>query len=475
MKTKWKILLGLIVVFLAAGGVYASIKYNQRGVVNAQTGKVVRQDLASVVTASGEIKPRNYINLGANTMGPARITQLLVIEGDRVRKGQVVAKLESIQAEADVAAQRAAVGSMEADSAASEAGVRASDENVLTSQATLERSKTDLERARIDFERTQKLYAEKLIAQQEFDTKRTNLAGAQAAIAEAQARIEQAKAQRQQIAAQLNASQRRIGQTQANLRRASDILDKYSVASPINGVVTNLPVRAGETVVPGIQNSAASTIMTVADMSIITAEVKVDETDIVNVKLSQTAEINIDAMPGRTFRGHVIEIGNTAILRSTGLAASQSAVSSQEAKDFKVVIALDDPPEEMRPGLSCTAKVTTANRPKVLSIPIQALTVRQKGDLEPQQNKKDNKPSGTIDPLAEKARKEEIQGVFVVAGEKAQFRKVETGITGSTDIEVLNGLKEGDEIITGSYKVIRTLRNEAKVKVDNKAPVKAES
>jgi HlyD family secretion protein len=475
VKTRWKIVLGLTVIILATVGVFAAVKYNQRGVVTVQTGKVVRQDLASVVTASGEIKPRNYINLGANTMGPARIIQIPVIEGDRVRKGQTVARLESVQAEADVAAQRAAVGSIQADSAASEAAVRAAEEAVQTAEATLARTKADLERAKIDFGRSQKLWDEKLIAQQEFDTKRTALKSAEASVNEAQARIAQAKAQRQQVAAQLNSSQRKVSQTQANLRRASDILDKYNVYSPIDGVVTNLPVRVGETVVPGIQNSAASTIMTVADMSIITAEVKVDETDIVNVKLGQIAEISIDAMPNRSFKGHVIEIGNTAILRSTGLAASQSTVSSQEAKDFKVVIAIDNPPEEIRPGLSCTGRVTTATRPDVLSIPIQALTVRQKGDLEPQTGKNGKKPAGTVDPAVEKARKEEIQGVFVISGEKAQFRKVETGITGATDIEVLSGLKEGEEIITGSYKVIRTLRNETKVKIDNKAPVKTES
>jgi HlyD family secretion protein len=287
--------------------------------------------------------------------------------------------------------------------------------------------------------------------------------------------VDQAKAQRNQIAAQLSASQRRISQSQANLRRASDVLDKYSVPSPIDGVVTNLPVRVGETVVPGIQNSPASTIMTVADMSIITAEVKVDETDIVNVKLGQTADISIDAMPNRTFKGRVIEIGNTAILRSTGVAASQSAVSSQEAKDFKVVIALNDPPEEIRPGLSCTAKITTATKSNVLSVPIQALTVRQKGDLLPQK-KDDKNPAGIVDPAQEKARKEEVQGVFVIVGEKAQFRKVETGITGATDIEVTSGLNQGDEIITGSYKVIRTLKNDARIKVDNQpAAAKTES
>jgi HlyD family secretion protein len=200
----------------------------------------------------------------------------------------------------------------------------------------------------------------------------------------------------------------------------------------------------------------------------------VDETDIVNVKLGQAADINVDAIPNKTFKGRVIEIGNTAILRSTGLAASQSAVSSQEAKDFKVVVALNDPTEEIRPGLSCTAKVTTATRDRVLSIPMAALTVRQKGDLEPKKEGKDAN-NGPVDPIAEKARKEEVQGVFVVRGEKAEFLKVDTGITGTSDIEVTSGLKEGDEIITGSYKVIRTLRNEAKIKVDNKAPVKTDS
>jgi HlyD family secretion protein len=228
-------------------------------------------------------------------------------------------------------------------------------------------------------------------------------------------------------------------------------------------------------VVPGIQNSPASMVMTVADMSLITAEVKVDETDIVNVKLGQVADISVDAIPNKTFKGRVIEIGNTAILRSTGLAASQSAVSSQEAKDFKVVIALNDPTEEIRPGLSCTAKVTTATRDRALSIPMAALTVRQKGDLEPKKEGNTASAAGPVDPVAEKARKEEVQGVFVVNGEKAEFRKVDTGITGASDIEVTSGLKEGDEIITGSYKVIRTLRNDAKIKIDNKAPVKTDS
>jgi HlyD family secretion protein len=209
--------------------------------------------------------------------------------------------------------------------------------------------------------------------------------------------------------------------------------------------------------------------MTIADMSIVTSEVKVDETDIVNIKLDQPAEITIDAMPNRTFSGRVIEIGNTAILRSTGLAASQSTTSSQEAKDFKVVIAMDNPPDEIRPGLSSTAKITTATRANALALPIQALTVRTKGDLDATDSSKD-KPLNA-DPATVKANKEEFTGVFVIgAGNRAEFRKVETGISGATDIEVTAGLKEGDEIVTGPYQVIRTLRNEAVVKIDNKPP-----
>jgi HlyD family secretion protein len=190
------------------------------------------------------------------------------------------------------------------------------------------------------------------------------------------------------------------------------------------------------------------------------------------VKLNQIADITIDAIPNKTFKGHVTEIGNTAILRSTGVAASQSAVSSQEAKDFKVVVALDNPPDEIRPGLSCTAKITTAIRKSVLSIPIQALTVRQKGQLEPKPaNGKVVQAAATKpDPVKEKAKKEEVQGVFAVSGGKAIFKKVETGITGATDIEVLSGLNEGDQIVIGTYQVIRTILNETQVKIDNKAP-----
>jgi HlyD family secretion protein len=470
VKSKWKILIVVSVIVVLGIGVYASTVYSKKGLVTVQTGNVVRQDLTSIVTASGEIKPKNYINIGANAMGEIR--ELLVKEGDRVRKGQLLARIENVQPEADVAAQKATVNSAEADSSAAESAVKSADDNIRTMQASLDKDKSDLDHAKAEFDRSQALYNEHLLAKQDFDLKKFAYEAQLATVKQSEMRLVQSRAQRDQTVAQLSSAQKRIAQYRAGLVRFNDVLQKHNSFAPLDGVVTNLPVRVGETVVPGIQSSASSLMMTIADMSLITAEVKVDETDIVNVKLSQTADITIDAIPNKTFKGHVTEIGNTAILRSTGVAASQSAVSSQEAKDFKVVVALDNPPDEIRPGLSCTAKITTATRKNALSIPIQALTVRQKGQLEP-------KPAGgkvavaatKPDPAKEKAMKEEIQGVFVVSGGKAVFQKVETGITGATDIEVLSGLKEGDQIVTGTYQVIRTILNETQVKIDNKVPV----
>jgi HlyD family secretion protein len=465
MKAKWKILIGVVVLLLIAAGVLASVKYSQRGVVTVQTGKVLREDLASVVTASGEIKPRNYINIGAEYQG--QLTDILVKEGDHVRKGQLLARIDEAQSMADVNAQKASLSSAEADAAASEATLKAGEDNIAALEATVARTKADLERYQRDFQRGQELFKSGLIPRSDFEQRQALFETQKASVAEAESRVVQARTQMAQYRAQLASTQKKIAQSQAGLQRVDDILKKHNAVAPIDGLVTYLPVRVGETVVPGVQNSSASTIMTIADMSIVTSEVKVDETDIVNVKVGQPAEITVDAIPNKTFTGHVIEIGNTAILRSTGLAASTSTTSSQEAKDFKVVVAMDNPPDEIRPGLSCTSKITTATRKNALAIPIQALTTRTKGDLIPDKDKPVN-PS----PAVVKANKEEFQGVFVIGpNSKAEFRKLETGITGATDIEVTSGLKEGDEIITGSYQVIRTIKNGTVVKIDNTPPV----
>ena len=456
------ILCGLLV--LIAGAVLASIKINERGVVVVQTSKVGRMDLASIVTAPGEVKPRNYINIGANTQGPAPIVAIYVKEGDPVKKGEVLARLADVQPEADLKAQQAALNAALADSAAGEAAEKSSEDNVAVAQAQVEHDRADLAQKKIDLDRAKQLFDAKLLAPQDYEAKKATFDLAQATLTASERRVSQARAQRAQTAAQLSSAQKKVAQAQAMVVRSHDILRQYDATAPLDGVVTNLPVRVGETVVPGIQNSAASTIMTIADMSLITAEVHVDETDIVSVKLDQPADVTIDAIPDRVFKGKVIEIGDTALLRSSGVAASQSQTSSQEAKDFKVVIALDIAKDLVRPGLSCTAKITTATRSHALAIPIQALTVRQEGQLHPP------KPGQQPDAAAQRAAKKELQGVFVVNNGKAQFRQIQTGITGVTDIEVLSGLQPGDQIVTGSYEVIRTIRNDAKVKIDNKAP-----
>ena len=462
MKTKWKALILVGLLILAAGAVFASIKINERGVTKVQTGKVSRLDLTAVVTASGEVKPRNYINIGANTQGAAPITAILVKEGDRVRKGQVLARLANIQPSADLKAQQAALNATLADSGASEAAGKSAEDNVAVAEAQVDHDRADIEQKKADMKRTQELFDSKLISPQDFEAKKALYALAQATLAASERRVSQARAQRAQAAAQLASSQRKVAQAQAMVSRSQNILSQYEAIAPLDGVITNLPVRIGETVVPGIQNSAASTIMTIADMSIITAEVHVDETDIVSVKMDQPADVTIDAIPNKTFKGRVIEIGDTAIVRSTGVAASQSQTSSQEAKDFKVVIALDIPEDMVRPGLSCTAKITTATRSQALAIPIQALTIRQKGQLTP--SKPGKQPP--LDLAAQRVAKEEIQGVFLVKNGKAEFEPIKTGITGTTELEVLDGLHDGDQIITGSYQVIRTIRNQAKVKIE---------
>jgi HlyD family secretion protein len=457
MKTWKKVLIGvgaaLVLVIIVSVTVYQS----RKNLVTVQTGKVQKENLASVVSASGEIKPKTYVNIGANAFG--KIIRLYVKEGDRVKKGQLLAQLENVQSSADVNATRASVDAAVTDAVAADAGMN-------TAAADLNRAQADAAHAKLDWERAQGLYNAALIAKQDYDVKKAAWETANASVAEALAKVAQAKAQKDSM-------DKHITQDQANLTRVSDVLRKTTYEAPFDGVITNLPVREGETVVIGIQNSPGSTLMTIADMSVITAEVKVDETDIVNVHLGQPAEVTIDAIPHKIFHGTVSEIGDNAIVRSTGVATSQATSTSEEAKDFKVVVTLTDPPLDLRPGLSSTAKITTATRNDVLSIPIQALTVRTAADLiVKDKDTGKNSVEAASAPIDAAKQKEEIQGVFVIRNKKAQFVPVDTGISGTTDIEVIKGLHEGDEVVTGSYKVLRTMKPGTSVKIDNSAPKK---
>jgi len=454
-----KILLIALAAVVVVGLVAFFVYRQQAGYTKVLTAKIVRQDLVTVVSGTGQIKPKTYVNLGATAMG--RVTHLYVKEGDLVKKGQTVASIENVQQEASVAGQEAAIAAAKTDIASYSAAEK-------TAEANVEHAKADLEQKRLDWDRAQNLYKAGILAKQDYDAKKAAYDTSVASLAQAVAGLNQSKAQTD--------SQRGHMQTQvATLRVNQDMLSRTIAIAPFDGIVTNEPIREGETVVEGIQNAVGSTLMTLADMSVITAEVKVDETDIVNIKLGQSADVSVDALPGKTFKGHVTLVGDQAILRSTGVATSQSTTGTEEAKDFKVVVTLDEPSSELRPGLSATAKITTARKANVDSLPIQALTMH---------NADDDKPKGAVKaasvPATPGAAKSvPIQGVFVVQNVKgklrAKFVPVTTGITGATDIEVLTGLKEGDEIVTGPFKILRGLKNDTLVKRDTAKPVVSSS
>jgi HlyD family secretion protein len=460
MKAWKKIAIGAGILVLLAAIIGFTVHQSGKNVVTVQTGKAQRQDLATVVSGSGEVKPKTYVNIGANAYG--KIVHLYVKEGDHVKKGQLLAQIENVQSAADVTANEASLQAAQTDALAADAGMK-------TAQADMQRAQADYDRNKLDWERAQSLYKDGLISKSDFDSRKNAWATADAGLVQAESRVAQAKAQK-------DSADKHVSQAKATLTRVTDVLQKTTYSAPYDGIVTNLPVREGESVVVGIQNALGSILMTIADMSVITAEVKIDETDIVNVRLGQPADVTIDAIPKKIFHGTVSEIGDNAIVRSSGVSTSQQSTTSEEAKDFKVVVTLTDAPKELRPGLSTTAKITTATRSSALAVPIQSLTLRTKQQMDQQNNAPGSvQAAAPAKEVASKSKKDdELQGVFIVRNKKAMFVPVTTGITGTTDIEVLEGLKEGDEVITGSYKVLRNLRPGSTVKIDNTTPKKEE-
>jgi HlyD family secretion protein len=432
------VVVGLLVL---AGIVVFTVVRAQSGYTKVLTGKVTRGDLTSTVSGTGQIKPKTYVNIGATAFG--RITHLYVKEGERVKRGEMLASIENVQPEANVEAQKAAIAAAKTDISSYIAA-----EN--TAKANVDHARADLEQKKLDFARYQELYKEKLVSKQDYDARKAAYDLDVASVAQTEAELAQAKAQTE-------SARGHLGTQVATLRSDVDSLNKTVAVAPYDAIVTNLPVREGETMVVGIQNAEGSTLMTLADMSVVTAEVKIDETDIVNLKMGQSADVSVDALPGKIFKGHVTEVGDQALLRSTGVATSQSTTGTEEAKDFKVIVTLDPGQDtsELRPGLSATAKITTAHKDNVLSLPIQALTPAPTPDA----------GSGKVEAASNAAPK---QGVFVLRTENgklhAHFVPLITGITGTTNIEVGGDLKAGDEIVTGTYKTLRTLKDGALVK-----------
>jgi HlyD family secretion protein len=450
MSTK-KIILIVVGLLLCVGIVAGTVMQSRRNVTPVTTGKVVRQDLTALVSGTGQIKPKTYVNVGATSFG--RITHLYVKEGDHVHQGAILATVENVQPQATVAAQQATIASSRTDVNSYIAAERTADANVA-------QAKADLEQKQLDYGRSQQLFSDKLIAKQDFDSKK-------AAYDMAVATLQQRQAALSQSQAQTASSRAHVAQAVATQRSNFDSLDKTVSRAPFDSLVTNVPVREGETVVVGIQNAGGSTLMTLADMSVITAEVKVDETDIVNVALGQPADITVDAFPGKVFKGRVTEVGDQALLRTTGLATSQSVTGTEEAKDFKVVVTLDGPAAELRPGLSASAKITTAHKLNALTMPIQALVQRDPATEETLFRNHGNSSETSVSAAT---KQQNTEGVYLIVRDggklRTRFTPVKTGISGATDIEVVGGLSEGDEIATGRFKVLRTLKSGIAVKHD---------
>ena len=428
MASKKVRVIGGIAAVAVLGGIIAfSATKDSRNRIAVQPGKVARQDLTSVVSASGEIKPKKFVNVSSNVSG--RIMEIGVKEGAQVKRGQVLARIDST---------RIAAGNEQ-----SEAAVQAA-------RADLARAEADLDAARLAYERNKKMQADKLISD---------------------AQMEQAEAEYKMKQANVDGTRRRIRQSEAILASTRDDLEKTTVVAPMDGVVTSLVKEEGETVI-GAQSFSPTVIMTVGDISEFEVEVLVDETDIRYLTLGQPAEVRVDALEGVKIKGEVTEIGSSAIPRgASGAVTGQTTASTANvAKDFRVTVTLKEPPPSLRSGLNATAEITTNKKEKVLSIPIQAVVVREM-----------NKEGKVMDPGALQAAEgepgggggvrqkgEEKEGVFVMRGGEVVFTPVKTGIIGETDIEILEGLKENDEIVIGSYKTLRTLKDKAKVKVEKK-------
>ena len=437
-----KLLIGAGVVVILGAIAFANFKFKRVVGVTVNVETIKSRDLEALVSASGKIQPKKFVNISADTMG--RVTNLAVEEGDRIEKGQFLLQIDPRNLRSAV--QRTEASLLAARSSADQL------------KLALESAKVALKQAQDTYRRQQDLWKGGLTTKETLEK------------AEADLRMREAdlRSQEQNVTTQ----QARMQQESATLESARYDLSKVRIESPIKGIVTKRNIEEGETVVIGTMNNAGTVLLTVADMSIIEAEVEVDETDIPSVKFGQVAKVTIDAIPNKTFTGKVTEIGNSPI------ATTGAAASSSQATNFKVTVQLDTEIPEVRPGFTCTAEITTATRKNVVSVPIQATTVREmivdeKGDIvrntEPDASKRPRPGAVQASELKPGQSRKELEGVFVVRDNKAQFGTVKTGIAGDKYFEVLGGLKEGDSVVVGPFASVRELNDGAAVKIEQAA------
>jgi HlyD family secretion protein len=452
MTLRKKLLIGGGILLVIAAVVYANFRFTRVPGKPINVEALKQRDLDATVSASGKIQAKRTVNISADTIG--RITKLAVEEGDRVKQGQFLMQIDPRNQEAAFTRSRASLA--EAQSALEQ------------QRAGIVSAREALSLARENQRRQRELWAQQLTTREALDT------------AENTVKLREADLRMQEQT--LTTQEHRISQAKAGLTSAQTDLSKVRIESPLDGIIVRRNVEEGEMVVVGTMNTVGSQLLVVADMSVIDAEVEVDETDIPSVKLGQVAKITIDAMPGKTFTGKVTEIGNSPIQETT----SANSSSTQQATNFKVKVTVDGEIPEVRPGFTCSAEITTATRKKVLTVPIQAMAVREliydkDGTIvrPPKDKKKPTPGTGAFTASAEELppgqTKKETEGVFLFENGNATFIPVKTGIAGDKYFEVLSGLKAGDQVITGPFNSVRDLQDGDQVKIDTTAPKRTAS
>jgi HlyD family secretion protein len=401
------VVLGLVLLALVA--FFAIGRRGERGPVVELARAERREVFRSYVTASGEVLAERYADIGSSVMG--RVVELPVTEGEEVSAGALLARIDPVQARSELEAAEAAIGALTAEA-------QSAKEQMISARADLEFAEAQAREASANLERLEALVEEGLVAAAELDTARALAESRNAQRSAARAAVARSDRVR-------DAADRRVSQARAQAARAQDLVQKTSIESPISGVVSRLQVREGEMVVIGIQNQPGTVLMTVSDLSELNAEVKVAEADVLQVALGQEATVTLEALPGKSFRGHVTEVGASALPQLTAGAA---------AREFRVEIRLLEPEPGIRPGLTCDAEIRVGEERDVIVVPLQSVVIRLQDD-------------GS-----------EVRGVFAVSEGAASFTPVETGMIGGLDIEV-RGLAEQAEVIVGPYQVLRELED----------------
>jgi HlyD family secretion protein len=433
------IVLGMLI--LGAAIVGANLWYKKETGLAVTTEVIKARDLEAVVSASGKIQPKSLVNVSAEQ--PGRVVELAVNEGDRIKKGQFLLQIDPIYL-------RTLVDS-------GEASMQAAADSLDQMRQSVETARVQLDLLKQTLKRQQDLWNRQLTTRETLDKAVNDVQGAESTLQE---REKTAKAQ-----------DSRLKQERATLESAQYNLAKVRIVSTIDGIVTKRNIQQGETAMIGTMNNAGTVLLTLADMSIIQAEIEVDETNIPSVQIGQIGKITIDAIPDRSFKGHVSEIGNSPLQTAT------PGATGTQATTFKVVVILDEPVPDVRPGFTCTADVTTATRHHVTAVPIPAVAVRELiYDAEglivkaPRTDKRRRtpEPAAAPDELKPGQTRKETEGVFAVRDGRAEFIPIKMGIAGDKYFEVLSGLKEGDQVITGPYNSVRGMADGDPVKIDNK-------